>query len=66
MISGFRRDVDDIWAILGYYVAPCGNCLPTFRDNLPALFSRVGPLSTDDGIDTLPRNGGKQLSHDPS
>ena len=29
--SGFRRDVDKICALLGYYKASCGNCLPTFR-----------------------------------
>jgi hypothetical protein len=23
----------EICALLGYYAAPCGNCLPTFRDN---------------------------------
>ena len=31
LISGFRRDVDKIYALLGYYAASCGNCLPTFR-----------------------------------
>jgi hypothetical protein len=34
LISGFRRDVDDICALLGYYAASCGNCFPTFRDNV--------------------------------
>jgi hypothetical protein len=35
LISGFRRDyVDVICALLGYYEASWGNCLPTFRDNL--------------------------------
>jgi hypothetical protein len=34
LISGFRRDVDEICALLGYYAASCGNCLPTFQDNL--------------------------------
>jgi hypothetical protein len=33
LISGFRRDVDENCALLGYYAASCGNCLPTFRDN---------------------------------
>jgi hypothetical protein len=41
LISGFRRDVDEICALLGYYAAPCGNCLPTFRDNVSVLSSRV-------------------------
>jgi len=34
MISGLRREVDDRYALLGYYAASSGNCLPTFRDNL--------------------------------
>jgi hypothetical protein len=33
VISDFRRDVDDIYAPLGYYAASSGNPLPTFRDN---------------------------------
>jgi hypothetical protein len=34
VISGFRREVGENCALLGYY-APCGgNFLPTFRDNL--------------------------------
>jgi hypothetical protein len=28
LISGFRRDVDELCALLGYYAASCGNCLP--------------------------------------
>jgi hypothetical protein len=34
VISGLRRDVDEICALLGYYAASCGNCLPTFRENV--------------------------------
>jgi hypothetical protein len=30
LISGFRRDVDEICGLLGYYTASCGNYLPTF------------------------------------
>jgi len=33
-ISGFRREVDENCALLGYYAASSGNSLPTFRDNL--------------------------------
>jgi hypothetical protein len=36
VISGFRRDVDEICALLGYYAASSGNPLPTFRDNVSA------------------------------
>jgi hypothetical protein len=32
-ISSFHRDVE-ICALLGYYAASCGSCLPTFRSNV--------------------------------
>jgi hypothetical protein len=41
MISSFRRDVDKIFVLLGYYAASCGNCLPTFRDNVSVPSSPV-------------------------
>jgi hypothetical protein len=41
LISGFHFDVDEISAVLGNYAASSGNCLPTFRDNVSALSSRV-------------------------
>jgi len=34
VISGFRREVDENCALLGYYAASSGNFLPTFRNNL--------------------------------
>jgi hypothetical protein len=34
VISGFRREVDENCAILGYYAARSGNFSQTFRDNL--------------------------------
>jgi hypothetical protein len=72
LISGFRRDVDEICALLRYYAASCGNCLPTFRDKVFVPSSRVkspnrkelGLLTSEDGTDTLSRNDGKQLLHD--
>ena len=33
MISGFRSEVAETCALLGYYAANSGNFLPTFRDN---------------------------------
>jgi len=33
IISDFRREVDEICALLGYYAAYSGNSLPTFRYN---------------------------------
>jgi hypothetical protein len=41
LISGFRRDADEICALLGYYAASCGNCLTTFRDNVSVPSSPV-------------------------
>jgi hypothetical protein len=32
--SGFRRYVDEICAVLGYYATSSGSCLLTFRDNI--------------------------------
>jgi hypothetical protein len=55
LISGFRRYVDEICALQGYYAAPCGNCLPTFRDF----------LTLEDGTYTLSRNVDKQLRKTP-
>jgi hypothetical protein len=34
VISGFRRGVNEISALLGYYAASNGSLLPMFRDNL--------------------------------
>jgi hypothetical protein len=41
MISGFRRHVDEICALLGCYEASSGNPLPTLQDNVSVLSSRV-------------------------
>jgi len=34
VISGFRREVDEICALPGYYAVSSDNFLTTFRDNL--------------------------------
>ena len=34
LISGFRREVGEYCALLGYYVASRDDFLPTFRENL--------------------------------
>jgi hypothetical protein len=49
VISDFRRDADEICALLGCYAAPNGNPLPTFRGNLSVTSPRVKylrPLKT--------------------
>jgi hypothetical protein len=41
VISGFRREVDENCALVGYYAASGGSFLPTFRDNLTVPSSWV-------------------------
>jgi hypothetical protein len=38
VVMGFRRDVDEICALLGHYAAYSGNSLLTFLDNLSVPF----------------------------
>jgi len=52
VISDFRREVDENYALLVYYAVTSGNFLPTF------LGSRI--LSPEDGTDRLSRNVGKK------
>jgi hypothetical protein len=59
VISGFRRDGDEICALLRYYAASCGNCLLTFRDNISVSSSRVKkscPETSVNNYHTTPRN----------
>jgi hypothetical protein len=39
VISGFRRDADEICALLWCYAESSGNPLPTFRDNVSVTYS---------------------------
>jgi hypothetical protein len=41
VISGFRRDVDEICTLLGYYETSSGYLLQTFRDNVSVPSSTV-------------------------
>jgi hypothetical protein len=41
MVSRFRRDVDEVCLLPGYYAASNANPLPTFRDNVSVPSSRV-------------------------
>jgi hypothetical protein len=41
VISGFRREADEICALLGYYAALSGIYVPTFRDNLLVTSSKI-------------------------
>jgi hypothetical protein len=40
-ISGFLRDVDETYGVLGYYAALSGSSVPMFRDTLSVPSSRV-------------------------
>jgi hypothetical protein len=40
-VTSFRRDVYELCALLGYYAASNGNTLPTFRDIVSVLSSRI-------------------------
>jgi hypothetical protein len=57
LIAGFRRDVVEICALLGYY-APSFSILPIF------MGQESGLLIREDLTDTLSQNVGKQLPHD--
>jgi hypothetical protein len=62
-ISGFRREVDENSALLGYYGENSGNSLAMFRDNLSAPSSRINNrfLTLEDGTDRLSRNVANEL-----
>jgi hypothetical protein len=71
VISGIRRDFDEIWALVEYYAVSSGNPLLTFRGNLSFPSSRIKKsmhkaffvdfLTLEYGTDTLSRNVGKGL-----
>jgi hypothetical protein len=61
VISGFRRDVHEICALMGYYAAWNGNFLPTFRDKLWAKKTE-GSLTLEDGARRLFRQVGIELT----
>jgi hypothetical protein len=58
VISGIRRDDDEMCALLGSYAALDGNALPTFWNNF------IGLLDPGRWDDTLFRNVGKGLPLD--
>jgi hypothetical protein len=61
--SGFRRDADEICALVGYYAELNGNPLPTFRDKVSVPFSRVKKskkkLTLEDRADSCPETSVK-------
>jgi len=59
MISGFRCEIAENCALLGYYIASSGNSLLTFWDNLSVASS--GFKIPEDGIDRSSPNVAKKL-----
>jgi hypothetical protein len=64
VILGFRREVDENCAPLGYYAASSGNSVTTFRDNLsvPSHLLQGSRIILEDGVGRLSRNVGKELT----
>jgi hypothetical protein len=56
VVSGFRREADENFALVGYYAVNSGNFLLTFQDNLSAPSS-----GGQDGADRLSQNVGNKL-----
>jgi len=70
VISGFRREDNEIYSLLRYHAVYTGNSLTTFREKQSVSSSRVEKLnnifplnflSLEDDTDNLPRNVGKEL-----
>ena len=69
MISVFRREVDENWAIPGCYATSSDNLLPMFRHNISvpssmSLFNShltLVEVTVEDGTDKISRNVGKKL-----
>jgi len=72
MTAGFRREVDEISALMGYYAEYSDYSLPTFRDSLSVPSSKDQEiqegkkriqdyLTLEDGTDRLSRSVGKEL-----
>ena len=63
--SGFRREVDEKPALLGYYSQSSANFSPTFRVILLVIFSKLKKTHRfpfEDGADRLSRNVDKELA----
>jgi hypothetical protein len=61
VISGFRREVAENLALVGYYAASSGNFLLMFRDNLSVPSSGFKNSFATDGTDRFSRKFGKNL-----
>jgi hypothetical protein len=50
VIFGFRRDVDAICALRGYYAASSGNSIPKFRDSLSVPSSKIKKSKSNSAV----------------
>ena len=62
VISGFRREVDETWVVLGYYAARSDNLLPTLRTTYRSHLQGSRIFTLDNGTDRLSRNVGNKLA----
>jgi hypothetical protein len=60
-VQGGERGVITAFARLGRWAAHAISWLPTFRDNLSVLSSRIKQFALEDGTDRLSRNVGNHL-----
>ena len=56
MTSGFRGEVVENCALLGYHTAYCGNYLPKFLDSLSVPFSRTSRFCLKMGQNGCPES----------
>jgi hypothetical protein len=69
VISGFRCELNEICAVLGFYAASNGNFVPTFQDNLSVSSSKAKQSKNtcfifEDGTDRLSQKVGTKLPFD--
>jgi hypothetical protein len=64
VFSGYRREVDENFSLLGYYTVNSGNFLPTLRDNIsaPSSWVKMGLIGYPE---TSVRNCHYLLRNDP-
>lgn len=63
MVSGLRRDVNEVFGVLGCYRALTGSSLLTFRDSLSAPSSSINQSEAlKGGTDRMYRNDGNRLT----
>jgi len=62
VIPGLSREVNETFALLGYYAASSGNSLPMFRATYRSLLQGSIIFTLENWTDRLTWNNGKKLS----